>query len=108
MRSERKIEEIEKLGKKIKLDLFKFCLVKGHPGSVLSIFDITNVLYEGGYTKVSKDNNMNDTFIMSKGHAAAVQYPFLVRKKIISEEDWEGWGNSNSILRVLETEKFLG
>ena len=110
MRSEKNIEAIERLGKKIKLDLFKkFCLVKeGHPGSVLSIFDITNVLYEGGYINISKDNNMNDTFIMSKGHAAAVQYPFLVRRNIISEKDWERWGSGDSILRIFGNKEIPG
>ena len=97
------IKKLEADGKKIKLDLFKkFTQVReGHPGSVLSIFDIVNVLYEANYLSVSKGNNLNDSFIMSKGHAASVQYPFLVKRGIIEKSDWENWGVSeDSCLRV--------
>ena len=104
------VQNLEKIGKEIKLDLFKkFCEVReGHPGSVLSIFEITNTLYEGGYLKILPKNNLNDTFIMSKGHAASVQYPFLVRKGIIDKSDWDNWGKSNSTLRVFGNKNIPG
>lgn len=100
--SSRRVSEIEQEGREIKLDMFrKFCQVReGHPGSILSIFDIVNVLYLGGFVQVERDSNINDVFIMSKGHAAAVQYPYLVRKGIIDQKDWDEWGKGNSILRV--------
>ena len=98
----KRIEEVEQEGKQIRLELFKkFCQVQeGHPGSVLSIFDVVNVLYNGGFLQLDPEANVNDSFIMSKGHAAAAQYPFLVRKGFITEEDWENWGVGDSILRV--------
>lgn len=100
--SPKNIEEIELEGKKIRIDLFKkFCEVQeGHPGSILSIFDIVNVLYTGEFLQLDADANINDSFIMSKGHAAAVQYPFLVQKGLIPQKDWDDWGTGDSILRV--------
>ena len=76
------IEKLEKLGKEIKLDLFKkFCKVReSHPDSVLSIFEITNTFYEGGFFNILPENNLNDTFIMRKGHAASVQNHIKVFK----------------------------
>lgn len=106
------INKIEADGHKIKLDLFKkYTQVReGHPGSVLSIFDIVNVLYEGDYLNIEKENNINDSFIMSKGHAASVQYPFLVKKGIIDKVDWNNWGASSgdSCLRVFGNTEIPG
>jgi len=101
--SKEQIDNIEKEGKKIKFELFsKFCEVReGHPGSILSIFDIVNALYLSDTIKLQKESNNNDTFIMSKGHAASVQYPYLLRKGLISRSDWDNWGKSgDSNLRV--------
>jgi len=105
------LEQIKAKGKKIKLDLFKkYTQVReGHPGSVLSIFDIVNVLYEGGYMSVRKGNNLNDSFIMSKGHAASVQYPFLVKRGMIQQSDWDNWGVSeDTCLRVFGNTQIPG
>ena len=46
-----------KMREKIKLDLFKkFIEIKeGHPGSILSIFDIVNCLYLGNFIKCTKN-----------------------------------------------------
>ena len=73
------INKISKLGKKIKVEIFKkFIEIKeGHPGSILSIFDVVNCLYLGNFIKCSKKVRNNDYFIMSKGHAGSVQYPYL-------------------------------
>jgi transketolase len=42
----------------------------------------------------------NDVLMMSKGHTAAVQYPYLVWKGFINRADWENWGTGLTILRV--------
>ena len=65
-KSSKRISEIEQEGRKIKLDMFrKFCQVReGHPGSILSIFDIVNVLYLGGFMQVERNSNINDVFII--------------------------------------------
>ena len=96
-------EHIRKIGARMRSRLFdKLCDVKeGHPGSILSIFDIVTCIYHSGYCNISKENQNSDFFIMSKGHAAAAQYPFLVEKQIIPMKDWDLWGKSNkSCLRV--------
>lgn len=97
------LKSIKNEGKKIKLDLFKkFIEIKeGHPGSILSIFDVVNCLYLGNFIKCTKNLNKNDYFIMSKGHAGSIQYPFLLRKKILKNKDWNSWKKgSNSILKI--------
>ena len=96
------IEQIIEQGKAIRYELFeKFCdIQEGHPGSILSIFDIVNALYLSETIKINHENEHNDSFIMSKGHAAAVQYPFLVWKGIIPQSEWDNWGKGDSILRV--------
>ena len=97
------IEQLETVGKARKVDLFsKLCKVQeGHPGSILSIFDIVNCIYNAGYLKLNMTSAHNDSFIMSKGHAAAAQYPFLVEKGFIGQDDWNAWGVSpESSLRV--------
>jgi len=102
IKNDRTIPEIEAEGKQIRYELFnKFCDVQeGHPGSVLSIFDIVNALYLSEMIQVDPANTNNDVFIMSKGHAAAVQYPYLLRKGFISQSDWDQWGKGESLLKV--------
>lgn len=105
------VQAIEEKGKKIKVSIFeKFLTIKeGHPGSILSIFDIVNTLYLGNYIRLNpKDNSMNDVFIMSKGHAASVQYPYLVNAGIISEKDWDEWPGEESQLRVFANREIPG
>ena len=97
------INKIRKVGKKIKLQIFKkFIQIKeGHPGSILSIFDVVNCLYLGKFIKSSKDLKKNDIFIMSKGHSGSVQYPYLVRNSIINKKEWIKWKkNSKSIFKI--------
>lgn len=95
--------EIEAEGRKIRYELFKkFTVIReGHPGSILSIFDIINVMYLGGFIDITASKGKLDTFIMSKGHAASVQYPYLVRLGILDGREWEEWGLSEeSCLRI--------
>ena len=104
------LEDIRSTGRKIRYELFeKFCDVQeGHPGSVLSIFDIVNYLYLSEAISVKVGSNSNDTLIMSKGHAAAVQYPYLVRLGLIDRTDWDNWGKSDSILRIFSNNGIPG
>jgi transketolase len=51
---------------------------------------------------------MNDVFIMSKGHAASVQYPFLVDAGIITEEEWASWPSDESPLRIFANREIPG
>ena len=105
------INKIKNEGKKIKLQLFKkFIQIKeGHPGSILSIFDVVNCLYLGKFIKSSKDLKKNDIFIMSKGHAGSVQYPYLVRNSIINKKEWIKWKkNSKSIFKIFPNHNIPG
>ena len=97
------INKISKLGKKIKVEIFKkFIEIKeGHPGSILSIFDVVNCLYLGNFIRCSKNVKNNDYFIMSKGHAGSVQYPYLLRKSIVKKSEWKKWKKgSNSVFKI--------
>lgn len=97
------IDKLKTESQKIKHNLFKkFIEIKeGHPGSILSIFDIVSCLYLGNFIHCKKNLKKNDYFIMSKGHAGSVQYPFLIRKNILKKKDWISWKRgSNSILKI--------
>ena len=37
---------------------------------------------------------------MSKGHAAAVQYPYLVKLGVMPKQEWDNWGVAETSLRV--------
>lgn len=104
------IDDIVKQGKQIKLELFKkFALVQeGHPGSILSIFDIVNMMYLGGFVKVNSNTSDNDFFIMSKGHAGSVQYPYLVRAGLIPQKDWDEWPSKSSCLKIFPNRAIPG
>ena len=53
------LKKIYKEGLKIKLEIFKKFveIEQGHPGSILSIFDVVNLLYQGNFVKISKKKN---------------------------------------------------
>ena len=51
----------------------------------------------------------NDYFIMSKGHAGSVQYPYLIQNKIIKKSEWLKWKkNGNSILKIFPNNTIPG
>jgi transketolase len=106
------LKKIYAEGLKIKYKLFKkFCEIEqGHPGSILSIFDVVNFLYLGKFVKLTKDNEKNDYLIISKGHAASVQYPYIIRNGIIKEKEWDSWGKKNkkSIFRIFGNNSIPG
>jgi transketolase len=105
------VEKLKKDGKQIKVSIFKkFAQIQeGHPGSILSIFDIVNTIYSGGYLRLKpNDIKNNDVFIMSKGHAASVQYPFLIKAGLIEEADWVNWPDGDTKLRVFANNNIPG
>lgn len=105
------INKIKKLGKRIKLEIFKkFIEIKeGHPGSILSIFEVVNCLYLGNFIKCTKNIKNNDYFIISKGHAGSVQYPYLLKKSVLNKKEWSKWKkNSNSILKIFPNNNIPG
>lgn len=105
------INKIKQDSRKIKLDIFKkFIEIKeGHPGSILSVFDIVSCLYLGKFINCKKNNRNNDYFIMSKGHAGSVQYPYLIKSKIIKKSQWNNWKRKkNSILKIFPNNSIPG
>lgn len=106
------LTKIIKEGYKIKYQIFeKFCEIEqGHPGSILSIFDVVNVLYLGKFIKLSKNKEKNDYLIISKGHAASVQYPYIIRNGILKKKEWVNWGkkNKNSIFKIFGNNSIPG
>jgi len=105
------IKAVEQEGLKIKFELFKkfVQIEEGHPGSVLSVFDIVNCIYLGGFIDLDPERKRNDSFIMSKGHAASVQYPYLLRLGFLDPKDWDNWGvTDDTCLRVFGNNSIPG
>ncbi|MCL2526301.1 MAG: transketolase [Coriobacteriia bacterium] len=77
---------------KMRVDIVKMLTAagSGHPGGSLSAADIVSVLYFGGvmsYDPADLKAPWRDRFILSKGHAAPVQYAALALAGIIDEEE---------------------
>ena len=96
------LQYFQDLAKKYRLQIIeKMSKVSaGHPGSILSMLDIVNALYNGGYVRINDNNELVDKVIISKGHAASALYPILVDLGILKKEEWDKWGNEKSLLRV--------
>lgn len=65
----------------------------GHPGGSLSAADIVATLYFGGVLKYDPSDpcdKMRDRFVLSKGHAAPVQYAALAEAGIIERKELLG------------------
>ena len=80
----------------------KFYLTNGgHPGSVFSLLDSMVALYYGDFlNKDNKNNSILDKVIISKGHAASVLYPILVDMGVLNKNEFDNWGNKESILKI--------
>lgn len=80
----------------------KFLLTgQGHPGSAFSMVEIAVALYHGGPVRFdTASKSFFDRVIISKGHAAVVQYPILVRLGVLPQDEWDRWGQGASVLRV--------
>ena len=99
-----KLKTVKNLGNKTKLKLFKkFAEIEqGHPGSVLSIFDIVNYIYTTKQINLKQKKSLRNKLIISKGHAASVVYPYLVDNNLISKKEWDNWGKKKVFLEYSE------
>ena len=77
-------KRFEELARKIRIDVIKevFNAGSGHPGGSLSAADIVTALYFGEMNIDPEDPQMEDRdkLILSKGHAAPVQYAALAER----------------------------
>ena len=96
------LEKIEQSGHIIKLKLFKKLaeIEQGHPGSILSLFDIVNYIYLSKQINLKKNKKIRNKLIISKGHAASVIYPYVIDNNLIPKYEWTNWGKKNSIFKV--------
>ena len=69
-----------------------------------SCFSIVEILYSLYFLKLKK----NDTFILSKGHAALALYCTLFEKKILSKKILNTFGKNNTILMSHVSHKVKG
>jgi transketolase len=104
------LKKIELVGNKIKLRLFKKYaeIEQGHPGSVLSVFDIVNYIYTAKQINLKKKNIYRNKLIISKGHAASVIYPYLIDSNVIPKNEWENWGKKKSVFRIFSNTSIKG
>jgi transketolase len=104
-------ETLPALARTYRRDLFeKFLLTgQGHPGSALSMVDIAVTLYHGGFVRRDdKTGAMVDRVIVSKGHAAIVQYPILAALGVLPQDAWDQWGHGPTPLRVFGNRSIPG
>ncbi len=89
--------------KKIRINILKktFDAQTSHIGSCFSIVEILYTLY---FLKLKK----NDTFVLSKGHAALALYSTLCEKKILSKKILKTYGKNNSNLMSHASHKVKG
>ena len=86
--------DYREIAARIRCDVIKatFHAGSGHPGGSLSAADIVTALYFGEMNIDPENPNMKgrDKFILSKGHAAPVQYAALAERGYFSVEDIMG------------------
>tara|TARA_Y100000591_G_scaffold167206_1_gene144236 strand:- start:1752 stop:2519 length:768 start_codon:yes stop_codon:yes gene_type:complete len=89
--------------KNIRINILKktFDAQTSHIGSCFSIVEILYVMY---FLKLKK----NDTFVLSKGHAALALYSTLFEKKILSKKIFNSYGKNNSNLMSHVSHKVKG
>ena len=89
--------------KNIRTNILKktFDAQTSHIGSCFSIVEILYVMY---FLKLKK----NDTFVLSKGHAALALYSTLFEKKILSKKIFNSYGKNNSNLMSHVSHKVKG
>ena len=89
--------------KNIRANILKktFDAQTSHIGSCFSIVEILYVIY---FLKLKR----NDTFVLSKGHAALALYSTLFEKKILSKKIFNSYGKNNSSLMSHVSHKVKG
>ena len=84
-------KEYQKIASQIRVDIVKqvHSAGSGHPGGSLSAADIVTALYFKEMNIDPKDPDMKgrDKFVLSKGHAAPVQYAALAERGYFPVED---------------------
>lgn len=70
-----------------------------HMGGAFSCTEIVDCIFNGLMIR-DADGNTNDTFLMSKGHSAIIQYVILESHGVMSPEDIEGYCTDGGILGV--------
>lgn len=83
--------EYKKIASRIRMDVIEevHSAGSGHPGGSLSAADIVTALYFGEMNIDPKNTQMKgrDKFVLSKGHAAPVQYAALAEKGYFPKEE---------------------
>lgn len=83
--------EYKKIASRIRMDVIEevHSAGSGHPGGSLSAADIVTALYFGEMNIDPKNPQMKgrDKFVLSKGHAAPVQYAALAEKRYFPKEE---------------------
>ena len=83
--------EYKKIASRIRMDVIEevHSAGSGHPGGSLSAADIVTALYFGEMNIDPKNPQMKgrDKFVLSKGHAAPVQYAALAEKGYFPKEE---------------------
>ena len=93
-------DELEKIAANIRKKTIEaiFSAGSGHSGGSLSIADILAVLWFNSMNW-SDDNDDNDKFVLSKGHAAPVLYSVYCEMGLISKEELLGMRSIGSRLQ---------
>ena len=98
-----KIEELEKIAKKIRIGILEqvYKAQSGHPGGSLSIADILTVLYFNELNIDEKNPNWDqrDRLILSKGHCSPALYSCLAHRGFFAKKELENFRKINSNLQ---------
>ena len=84
---------------------------KGHIPSYYSCVEIIIALYYGGVARITKgrpDAPNRDRILISKGHAAAVQYPVLADLKFFSKDELKRYTQPDGLLGMYADFKIPG
>lgn len=106
------IKKLESIAKKIRYDIVKMIGTgkTGHIGGSCSIADVVTVLYFYKMKHDPKDPKMidRDRFILSKGHAALVQYAALAESGYFPREELGNLKKLGSLLQGHPDMRLLG
>ncbi len=90
---EKKLKDLQRTAAKLRLNVVRMIGVgtAGHLGGSCSLADIVTTLYfkRMNITPQTKDDKDRDIFLLSKGHAALIQYAALAEKGFFSEEEFD-------------------
>ncbi len=95
--SEQLVRELNEISRDLRLDVLEMIHRRGqgHPGGSLSAAEIVAALYFH-HLRIDPsrpDWPERDRFILSKGHACALLYAALARRKFFPKEELQTWGH---------------